>query len=314
MAANSDIGELFATTFEFYNKTLADNVLNHNALLNVLSRKGNVKPTAGGRTIQESLMYGSNQTVAWFSGYDTIDTSYNETIDAAVYNWKELAGTTVFNGLEELQNMGEHEKFNLVESRLKVLEKSLQNTAATAVYADGTGNSGKEFGGLGSIIADAGTGTVGGIDSSTYTWWKNQISATAATSSGNILSRMNTLWLLCLRGSDKPDVITADSSLYTDFEGALQQYQRFSDPDMATAGFETIKYKTANVYYDDQCTTKRMYFCNTDYLFLRHDPRGLIRSLGRRDSINQDATVIPSVLRGNLTCSNRSLQGVLIKT
>ena len=120
------------------------------------------------------------------------------------------------------------------------------------------------------------------------------------------------MWLSCIRGTDKPDLIMADSTEYTFFEAALQQYQRFTDASMAEAGFEALKYKTADVVYDDQCVAKHMYFLNTDYLYLRPHSERQFDALDQRDSINQDAMVIPVVWAGNMTCSNRSLQGVII--
>jgi hypothetical protein len=35
--------------------------------------------------------------------------------------------------------------------------------------------------------------------------------------------------------------------------------------------------------------------------------------LGEKSSVNQDALVMPVVWAGNMTCSNRSLQGVMIE-
>ena len=54
-----------------------------------------------------------------------------------------------------------------------------------------------------------------------------------------------------------------------------------------------------------------MYFLNTDYIYLRpHSARNVV-PLERKSSLNQDAMVVPVVWAGNLTCSNRDLQGVI---
>ena len=311
--ATINIGEIVATTLRNRRKKLADNVLNHNALFARLNRKGQVKPVGGGREIVEELEYAENGTSAWYSGYEVLDISPSEVFDAATFDWKQLAGNVTISGLEQLKNSGRERTINLLSSRIKNLEKTLMNDAATAVYADGTTNT-KSLGGLRYLIDDDPTSaaTVGGIPQQTYSFWRNQISASAATSKDNILGRMNVIWLLMLRGTDKPDFIVTDSTEYNFFESALQQYQRFSDASEAEAGFEALKYKTADLFYDDQCTAKRMFFCNTDYLCLRpHTDRQFV-PLEERQSINQDALVQPVVWAGNLTCSNRSLQGVLI--
>jgi hypothetical protein len=54
--------------------------------------------------------------------------------------------------------------------------------------------------------------------------------------------------------------------------------------------------------------------CNTDYLFWRpHRDRNMV-PLERRGSLNQDATVQLIVFMGNMTASNRELQGVIFQT
>ena len=312
--ATINIGEAVTVTLRNRSGQLADNILNHNACWNRLNAKGNVKPADGGREIVEELEYAENGTVAWYSGYEVMDTTPQEVFDAATFDWKQLAGTVSISGLEEMKNSGKEQIINLLAKRIKNLEKSLINTGAASVYADGTGTSGKELGGFQLLIADDPTASssIGGINQSTYSFWRNQYSAAAATSAGNIGSRMNSMWLSCVRGMDKPDLITADSTMYTYYEASLQQYQRFTDSKMAAQGFESLKYKTADIVYDDQCVAKHMYFVNTDYIYLRPHSKRQFVTLDRRESINQDATVIPVVWGGNMTCSNRARQGVII--
>lgn len=308
-----NIGEIVATTLRNRSGELADNVLNHNALFSRLQKKGNVRPADGGREIVEELEYGENSTVKWFSGYEILDTSPQEVFDAATFDWKQLAGTVTISGLEEIKNSGKERIINLLDKRIKNLMKSMQNTAATAVFADGTGTSGKEMGGLQLLVADDPTAssTVGGINQSTYTWWRNQYSAAAATTSSSIQGRMNTMWLSLVRGMDKPDLIVCDDDMYNYYESSLQQYQRFSSTDSAAAGFESLKYKSADVIYDDQCPNKHMYFLNTSYIYLRPHGDGF-KTLDTRHSVNQDAIVVPVTFTANMTVSNRSLQGVII--
>lgn len=308
-----NIGEIVATTLRNRTGKLADNVLNHNALSARLLQKGNVKPVAGGREIVQELEYAENGTAGWYSGYEVLDITPQDVFDAATYDWKQLAGNVTISGLEEIKNSGKERVINLLASRISNLEKTLKNAMATALYSDGTTDT-KSLGGLQQLIADDPTAsaTVGGIAQATFSFWQNKISASAATSKNNIGARMNALWIQCIRGTDKPDFIATDSTEYNFFEASLQQFQRFASASEAAQGFESLKYKTADVFFDDQCTAKRLYMINTDYLFLRpHTDRQFV-PLMERESINQDACVTPVVWAGNLTCSNRALQGVMI--
>jgi len=310
--ADLNIGEIAATTLRNYQSSIADNITNHNALFHRLNMRGNVKVADGGQDILEQLEYAENGTAGWYSGFEVLDTTPQDVIDAANFDWKQLAGTVVIDGLTEIKNSGKERVFNLLEARIKNLEKSLMNTAATAVYADGTGSSGKELGGLQHLVADDPTvsSTVGGIDAATDTFWQNQYQAAATLTSSNIQASMNSQWLTQVRGTDKPDLIPADSVMYDFYETSLQTLQRFSSAKMADAGFESLKYKTADVIYDDQCPSKHMYFLNTKYIYLRPHKDRQFKVDEKRISINQDACVIPVFWAGNMTCSNRSLQGV----
>ena len=81
------------------------------------------------------------------------------------------------------------------------------------------------------------------------------------------------------------------------------------------AGFNALKHKSADVIYDpagSNFSATRAYALNTKYLFWRpHANRNMV-PLAERNSLTQDATVSMLVFAGNLTCSNRSLQGVMI--
>jgi len=312
---NSSFTEVITTTLQGYSKQLADNVTSHNALLNHIDKKGNKMP-ATGRTIVQELEYAENATAKWYSGYETLDVSPSEIFTAAEFNYKQLNGNVVISGLEQVQNSGKEAVHNLLKSRIKNLEKTLKNTVATALYADGTGTDGKELGGLQSLVADAGTGTVGGINSSTYTWWKNKIydfSGEGITaSSSTIQAAMNNLWLQCIRGADRPDVITAGTTYFNFYWSSLQDNQRFTSDDTAQAGFMNLMFMSAPVFYDDQCTATKMYMLNTDYLFLRPAKGREFVPLGEKASVNQDAMVMPVVWAGNMTTSNRSLQGIIL--
>ena len=311
---NSTFTEIVTTTLAGYSKTLADNVTNNNALLRHIDAKGN-KQVATGRTIVQELEYATNGTAKWYSGYEVLDTSTSNTFTAAEFNYKQLAGNVVISGLEQVENSGKEAIFNLLKSRVKNLEKTLKNTMATALYADGTGTSGKELGGLQLIVAGTPTNTVGGINASTYTFWRNQVydfSAAGATASATtIQTAMNTLWLDVIRGADKPDVIVAGSTYFQFYWASLQTNQRFTSDNSAAAGFMNLMFMDAPVFYDDQCTATNMYMLNTDYLFLRPASGREFAALGEKASVNQDALVLPVVWAGNMTCSNRARQGII---
>jgi len=311
---NSTYTEIVTTTLAGYSKTMADNVTNNNALLRHIDRNGNKSP-ATGRTIVQELEYAANSTTKWYSGYEVLDTSTSNVFTAAEFNYKQLAGNVVISGLEQVENSGSEQIFNLLKSRIRNLEKSLKNTMASALYADGSGTDSKELGGLQLVVPGTVGNTVGGINSTTYDFWQNQVydfsGAGVTASATTIQSAMNTLWLATIRGADRPDVIVGDTNYFGFYWSSLQTNQRFTSDESASAGFMNLMFMDAPVYYDDQCPANKMYMLNTDYLFLRYAEGREFVPLGEKASVNQDALVMPVAWAGNMTVSNRARQGII---
>ena len=310
--ASPNLSEIVTTTLRNRSRTLSDNVSNHNALLRRLRENGN-QTSVTGRDIVRELEYADNGTVQFYSGYETLDVSPSDVLSAAVFDYKQLAGNVSISGLEQIKNSGTEAIINLLEARINVLEKSMMNSLSTSLYSDGTGSSGKEVGGLQLIVADAGTGTVGGINSSTFTFWQNvQTTATSsAFSVANVQSDMNTIYLSLVRGADSPDLVMAGTNAYTAFLGSLQAIQRITSDDLANSGFTSLQYLNSDVVFDSAANTNRMYFLNTDYLRLEVAAARDFVPGEAKMSVNQDSLITPMFWSGNLTCSNRALQGVI---
>lgn len=321
---NSAVSDIIATTIQSRSGTIADNVMENNALLARLDQKGNRKFVTGGNVILQELSYAENGNFQWYSGYEPLATNEQDVISAAQFDLKQAAVAVTMSGLEMLQNNGKEQIIDLLESRIKVAEATMKNQISAGIYSDGTGSGGKEITGLKAMVADAPTsGTYGGIDRATWTFWQNALLdasvAGAATSASNIQGYWNKLYASLCRGSDKPDLIVVDNVYWLFYLASLQANQRFTDPNMAKLGFVTVKFMDADVVLDGgkggSMPASHAYFLNTDYMFFRpHRERNFVSlDPARRWATNQDAIVQLMAWAGNLTCSNASLQGVHIE-
>ena len=320
--ASPNISEIATTTIESRTKKLADNVTTNNAILNRLNKRGRVKPFSGGRVIYQELEYAENSTYKRYSGYEVLNISPSDVFTAAEFEIKQAAVAVSISGLEELQNSGPEQMIDLLESRIGNAERTMQNNMSADFYSDGSADGGKQIGGLQLLVADTATsGTVGGINRATWSFWQNQSfdagtdGGTAATSS-NIQSYMNQLYLRCSRGTDRPDLIIADNNYFRLYWESLQAIQRITSDNMGQAGFMSLKYMDADVVFDGgyggDAPTNHMYMLNTNYLFWRpHRDRNMVPLNPDRFAVNQDAMVKLIAVAGNMTASNCFLQGVL---
>jgi hypothetical protein len=321
MPASPNIDEITTTTLRKRSKKLADNVSDNTALLSRLKAKGKVKPVSGGRTILEEIAYNENGTYKRYSGYEALDITPSDVFTAAEFNLKQAAVAVVMSGLEMLQNSGDEAVIDLLESRIENAEITMQNNISADVYSDGTADGGRQIGGLQLLVSDAGTGTVGGINSSTWTFWQNAIfdfSANSLTPGATTIQQaMNSLWLSTTRNRDRVDLIVADNQYFQFYWQSLQAIQRIQSADTGKAGFSSLKFMDADVVFDGgqggDAPAAHMYFLNTEHIAFRpHSKRNFVPLSPDRYSTNQDAMVKLLAFAGNMTVRNRSLQGVIV--
>ena len=259
-----------------------------------------------------------------YSGYESLNISPSDVFTGAEFNYAQAAVAVSISGLEMLQNSGKEAIIDLLDSRISNAERTLTNNIAVDCYSDGTADGSRQIGGLQLLIDPTpSTGTVGGIDASTTagSFWRNiAFDATtdggAAATSATIQGYMNRVWVQLVRGADHPDLIVADNNYYRLYLESMQAIQRIASDEMASAGFTSLKYMNADVVldggYGGGCGTNTMYFINTNYLYFRpHTDRNFTPIGDERFATNQDAMVKLIGFAGNMTVSNRRLQGVL---
>lgn len=310
-----NISDIIATTIDSRTRKIADNVTANNALLSKLSMKGKIKTASGGVKILQELSFAENQNQGWYSGYDLLPVGVSDVLSAAEYDWKQAAVPVVISGLEMLQNSGRERMIDLMEGRLGVAESTIANLISGGLYSDGTGSAGKEITGLDAAVpVDPTTGTYGGIDRATWTFWRSQVQTVTVTAA-NVQQTMNALWASQVRGSDRPDLLLMDNLFWQIYVASLQAQQRFNSPDVGNLGFPTLKFMDADVCLDGGIggfvPASTMFSLNCDYIHYRpHADRNMVSlSPNRRYSTNQDAEVQILAWAGNLTSSGARYQG-----
>lgn len=318
MSANSTFTELVSTTFRNHRKEIKDNLSNRNALLKYMMKRGNTRKEDGGLTIVTPLDYAENGTYQRYSDWDTLDIAASDVISAAEYQWRQIALNVVSSGRELRINSGTSRITNLATAKIKNALRTFNNNFSSDLYSSGSLTN--QINGLQAIIADTNTNTVGGIDASTWEFWRNTVtdaSVLGVTPSSTTIenSLMLPTWLELDRGpDDQPDLIVADNTYYQYYEGSQASLKRYADASKADGGFVSLKYKNADVLFDGNSgiPTNHMYFINTNYLELVVHRDADLEIMEEMRPINQDGAVVPILWMGNLVCSNRKQQGVII--
>lgn len=316
---NAVFTELVSTTYRKHRKEVKDNVSKNNALLRRVYDKGNYRKEDGGLTIAVPLDYNSNSTYQRYSDWDVLNISASDVISAAEYQWRQVAINVIASGRELRINSGESRIINLAKARLKNAIRTFKNNFSVDIYSDGTLTN--QVNGLQALVADAGTGTVGGIPSGSFPFWQNTVQSAAAPLQGGaaitpgastIESLFLPLWLQLTRGDDKPDLIVCSNDWFTFYEQSQTSLKMYTSAKVAQGGFESLKYKSADVIFDggSGIPAAHAYFLNTEYFELVVHRDADMEIMDERTPTNQDGEVIPILWMGNLVASNRLLQGV----
>ena len=308
MAGNSNFDTLLSTTLANYRSTLTDNVFTARPLTFKLMEKGRIRMLNGGTKIVEPLIYGQNDTVGSYSGFDTIALTPQTGISAAEYEWKQYAASISMSGIEEAKNNGEQEIINLLEAKIMQAEESLREGFNQMFFADGTGNGGKDWNGLANLVEA--TGAVGGIDpaGSGNSFWA---SYEENTSTALTLAQMSTAYNSVSVGNDHPDVLLTTQTLFEKYEALLLPVLRYTDSKTADAGFQNLLFKSAPVMYDVHCPSGVFFFLNSKYITLvGHSGKWFQQTEFIRPE-DLDARYALIMCYGNMTLRNRAKQGKL---
>lgn len=313
--SNPDMLEMVTATLRHRRPKIADATTKNNAFMLQLRRKGRITLVGGGRSISSPLSYGENANFQFYTGREALNVAGQEVLTSAEFPWKQYACGVSISGLEMLQNDGPEQIISMMKARIENAERTIANKMHESAYSDGTGSAGKEFGGMALLIADAAGATVGGINSTTATWWDNKRAATGGAATATIYGDMLDLTLSLQRGSDKTDLIISDNTYYSVLSQSLQNQRRYMDSKLADAGFRNLLFEGIPVVFDGGdggYAPVGMYFLNTmEVAMIMHKKRNNVILSGPRRPVTEDSDTVVLAGMGNFITSNRARQGRL---
>lgn len=313
-SANPSFDQIASTTLKNYRPQLADNITDHQVFWFMLREKGFIEEREGGETLVEPLLTAENSTVGTYNGYDLLDVTPQEGIDAAEFDWKQVAGSISISGRQEFLNMsGKTRVISLLDSKVKQLEMSMRLFLNEQLFGDGTGNSGKDITGLNLAVENGSAwSSYGGIDSSTAanTFWRN----TWLDEAGPLdLASMRTVYNSSSRGNSRPELIITTQDIFEDYEALVLANNDITrtDSKLGDAGFQNLLFKGVPMVFDEDCPSGTMFFLNPEFMkFVIGKGRNFMVTPFQKPE-RQEAKVSQIILYGNLLQNQRDRQGRL---
>lgn len=271
---------LLSTTLDAYmaGGNMFDNIFKDSAFLALMRLNDAVDMQNGGERIRAPLMYQENKTVKSYQGADTLDTTIQDGITTAFYEWKEIGGTISITRKEERQNSGDAAKVGLLKSKIMQAEMSMfetlnqqlvQGTVSSSTFVPG--NDTKDLNPLGYFLRKLNQtdpsvgGNVGNISGSDNDWWRHKTAAFAGgADTGNdfaisvstykgLVVALRRLYNFASRGSGgSPNVALMDQVTFETYENALDEKVRYTNTKLADMGFDNIKLRGATCIWDEQ--------------------------------------------------------------
>jgi hypothetical protein len=184
--------------------------------------------------------------------------------------------------------------------------------------------------------------TIGNVDQSTNSWWRNKTKTSGATTYDAFILEVDNIFDTCALGTGgKPKIVLMDQTTYELFVHALYQKYRYTKMAVDEAyPFENVVYKGAHFCMDDKVpdvfnniaptvtggvgdpatlTNGTAAFINPQFFKMIHESESDFKMLEDERGttffkpVNADSRIGHVAWMGNVTVSNRRKQGVLQK-
>jgi len=337
-----DWNALLTTTLMKQSATIADNISASNYLFYRLREVGAFKETADlGERYKVNLMYGLAQTTT-YAGYDTLPVDPVDGVTAAFFDWRNIAAAVTISGDEKRKNRGAAQIVSLLETKVEQARTSMTEfwgraflqgnginapTAIETAYVDPVN---------GSAFVDplpllvkfdpTTSTTVGNINQSTYSWWRNvKLNDTSTTFAGfrkNLRQTYNNCGKGGGGGKRFPDIHITDQATAEFYEEMLTFFYR-NTTQRADIPFRNVTFNDGIVVWDENvpdvangtttqsATSGTWYMINSAFIDFMTDSQTNFRARPTVEPANQDASVSQILWTGAVGVKARRKHGVI---
>lgn len=294
------IDQLTAITHKKIMPKMYDNISDSNILLKKIMNSGSYVPQDGGTAITIPLNYAFTSSAGWYAGSDTLNTSDNDSISAASFNWASVYANITISDEDELKNSGDAGAIRLLVAKSQIAERTIKDLMGTGLFSDGS--DAKSIVGLRDIVAT--DQTVGGIDQSANSFWQGKVDSTTTTTT---IAALQTQYENASIDNEKPNLGVCTRAIYGYYFNLLQPQQRFTDMDTAKGGFQNLMFSGVPIVVDSHTPSAHLFFLNLNHLFLYYHPQRNFTATPFAAPINQQIKVSRILWMGALGSSNNRL-------
>lgn len=302
-----NVDELLTTSLANLMPGIKDNVFKSNPVLNWLYSGKNAIRRRGGASISHGELYGTNSTALSYQRYDVLDTTPQDGLTRDQWSWAQYAVTVTIDGfLERVANSGDWKIEDVLDTKKLQAQESLELLLEQHIFQASPG--GKDMRSLASIIA--GSGTEGGINGTTNTWWQSQSKSSgswAAQGPSDLTNLVNTIAFQNPAGN--PEMLVSDQTSFEAYQNSLRAFERLTDNKMEDIGIVNLKFMNIPWTFSPQGTSGTIYALHSSAIefIVNTDTDFLLTPFVT--PTNQDARTAKILLACGLVTGNRRKLG-----
>lgn len=223
----------------------------------------------GAATMDFPIKYQVGTAIQSFLGFDALPTSFTDTRVLMKYNPRFSAANVALAGTDIAANNTAAKVLDLTEVEMISRAQDLADGIGSMLWGNGTGNSNKDFLGLGAIVDNGNSvATIGGLSRSTYTTLQSTVTVAATLS----LATMRTLYNAIADATVVPTRAYTDYPTWALYEQLLQPQEKiYKEVNIVPnykgyEGFSGLMYAGLEMVPDRKATAGYLYFLNENYL------------------------------------------------
>lgn len=304
-----NVDEILTTSMVNLIPGIRDNVFKSNPVLNWLNNGKQKIRKRGGASLSHGALYATNSTAQSYTRYDTLDVSPQDGLTRDQWPWAQYAVTVTVDGFSErVANAGSSAIEDIVEVKKMQAEEAISLLLEQHIFQGTPGP--KDIQSLATVVASS--GTVGGINGTTNTWWSSTVTTSgsfAARGRSDLTTLYNTLSVLNPVGG--PEMLVSDQTSFEAYESSLVAQERFMDNKMVDIGIRNLKFKDTPWTWSPQGTSGVIYALHSGGLefIVNSDTDFLVTPFVT--PANQDARTAKILIACALSSGNRRKLGKL---
>tara|TARA_R110000868_G_scaffold411521_1_gene705134 strand:+ start:326 stop:1276 length:951 start_codon:yes stop_codon:yes gene_type:complete len=295
---------VLATSLADYRSTMADNVYQSNAVLQMLSAaKENVD---GGNSIVQPVMVTKQDDGGFYLGADVLNNTQKNFANQVEFLWQNAYEPIQLTRDEERQNSGsEHKILSLVGAKTMSAQKAIADRLEQALSAPLAGANN-----LIDLQTICDTGTLGTLSGSTTTAWQATKTTSGAFATQGLTDMTTSTYLVSASATvDNPTHYLTTKTIFQKFEQTRLPLERIANgTTSANAGFVNLSFKGKPVIYGNYVASGIMLGLNMNYIHFSVDSMTDLITTDFLTPVNQTVRVAYILWRGQLWTDNRRRQ------